>query len=108
MSYRYGGKGTGPDYRAVDYRDGIMREFLYKVEDPLGLHARPASRLFMEAMKFKCRIDAVGADGETADCKNLLAVMGLGAVHGSELLFRFDGADEAQAEAALKCTLSES
>lgn len=85
----------------------MMREILYKVEDPMGLHARPAARLFMEARKFECRIDAVEAGGETADCKNLLAIMGLGAVFGSELLFRFDGTDEDQAEAAVLKALSE-
>lgn len=84
-----------------------MREFLYKIEDPMGLHARPASRLFMEARKFDCRITAVGADGEAADCKNLLAIMGLGAVKDSEILFRFDGTDEQQAEAAVRNALSE-
>ena len=83
-----------------------MREFLYTIEDPMGFHARPASRLFMEAMKYESAVYAAGENGETADCKNLLAIMGLGAVEGSQILFRIDGADEEAAEKALKEVLS--
>ena len=53
-----------------------MREFLYEVKDPMGFHARPASRLFMKAREYECRID-VAAEGETVDGKNLLALMSL-------------------------------
>ncbi|MFR3826111.1 MAG: HPr family phosphocarrier protein [Hungatella hathewayi] len=40
-----------------------MREFLYEVKDPMGFHARPASRLFMKAREFDCRID-IAAEGK--------------------------------------------
>ena len=75
-----------------------MREFLYEVKDPMGFHARPASRLFMKAREFDCRID-IAAEGETVDGKNLL--MGLEIREGELLRFRFEGTDEAEAEKAL-------
>lgn len=71
----------------------------------MGLHARPASLIFMEARKYSCRIDAV-CGNETADVKNLLALMGLGAGIGSEILFSFEGEDEEAAMAALEKVLS--
>lgn len=78
-----------------------MREFLYEVKDPMGFHARPASRLFMKAKEFDCRIE-IAAEGETVDGKNLLALMGLDIREGETLQFRFEGADEEEAEKALK------
>ena len=78
-----------------------MREFLYEVKDPMGFHARPASRLFMKAREYECRID-VAAEGETVDGKNLLALMSLEIREGEMLRFRFEGTDEEEAEKALE------
>lgn len=83
-----------------------MREFLYEVKDPMGFHARPASRLFMRAKEFDCRIE-IAAEGETVDGKNLLALMGLDIREGETLQFRFEGADEEEAEKALKEVLDQ-
>ena len=77
-----------------------MREFLYEVKDPMGFHARPASRLFMKAREYECRID-VAAEGETVDGKNLLALMSLEIREGEMLRFRFEGPEEEEAETAL-------
>lgn len=77
-----------------------MREFLYEVKDPMGFHARPASRLFMKAREYECRID-VAAEGETVDGKNLMALMSLETREGEMLRFRFEGTDEEEAEKAL-------
>lgn len=78
-----------------------MREFEYEIKDLLGLHARPASRVFMEARKYECKIEAL-CGNKKADCKSLLELMGLGAKYGSQILFRFDGADEEEAAAGLR------
>lgn len=83
-----------------------MREFLYEVKDPMGFHARPASMLFMKARQFDCQIE-LAAKGETADGKNLLALMSLGVREGEILRFRFDGSDEEEAEKALKEVLDQ-
>lgn len=77
-----------------------MRGFEYEIKDLLGLHARPASRVFMEARKYECKIEAL-CGNKRADCKSLLELMGLGAKYGSRILFRFDGSDEEEAAACL-------
>lgn len=78
-----------------------MREFEYEIIDLLGLHARPASRVYMEARKYECKIEAL-CGNKKADCKSLLELMGLGAKHGNHILFRFDGADEDAAAEGLR------
>ena len=50
--------------------------------------------------KYECKIEAL-CGNKKADCKSLLELMGLGAKYGSQILFRFDGADEEEAAAGL-------
>ena len=78
-----------------------MREFEYEIKDLLGLHARPASRVFMEARKYECKIEAL-CGNKKADCKSLLELMGLGAKFGNQILFRLDGTDEEAAAEGLR------
>ncbi|WP_286173237.1 MULTISPECIES: HPr family phosphocarrier protein [Clostridia] len=78
---------------------------MYEIKDPLGLHARPASIIFMEARKYSCSIE-VQWESDKADCKSLLALMGLEAKRGSIIRFRFDGEDEEAAMTAF-CTVLE-
>lgn len=74
------------------------------MKDPMGLHARPASRIFMEAKRFECRILAAW-ESRTVDCKNLMSLMGLGVKEGGEVWFRFEGEDEDNAFTALRAVL---
>lgn len=78
-----------------------MKEFTCTVADPNGLHARPAGKLAAVAKQFGSRI-TVSANGREADCKRLLAVMGLGAVCGTELRITAEGDDEDAALEALQ------
>ena len=70
-----------------------MKEFTYKIEDPNGMHARPAGMLATFAKQFHADI-RVNAGEKSADGKRLLSLMSLGAVHGSELIFTVTGEDE--------------
>ena len=70
-----------------------MKQFTYCIEDPNGMHARPAGMLATFAKQFDSDI-RVGANGKTADGKRLLSLMSLGAVHGTELTFCITGKDE--------------
>ena len=83
-----------------------MKEFTYTVADPNGLHARPAGRLAAIAKQFACSI-TVSANGREADCKRLLAVMGLGAVCGTVLRISAEGEDEDAACDALQKHLAQ-
>ncbi|MBR2354534.1 MAG: HPr family phosphocarrier protein [Clostridia bacterium] len=75
-----------------------MKELLFTVKDPAGLHARPAGLLVKEAQRLPDRITVIKGD-TAADLKKLLAVMGLGIRHGETVTIRIEGADE---EASLR------
>jgi phosphotransferase system HPr (HPr) family protein len=66
----------------------------------VDLHARPAADFVRTAMRFDAAI-AVAAPAGQADAKSLLSVLALGVKGGSRLLLRAEGADAAEAVAAL-------
>ncbi len=78
-----------------------MKEFKYVVKDELGIHARPAGLLVKEAAKFKSDVK-IAKDGKETDAKRIFGVMSLGVKNGNEVTITADGADEAEAIAALK------
>lgn len=78
-----------------------MAEFKYVITDELGIHARPAGMLVKEAKKFASTIKLATA-AKTVDAKGIMGVMSLGAKKGDEVTITADGADEADAAAALE------
>lgn len=70
-----------------------MVEIKHVINDPLGLHARPAGLLAKEAGKHACKV-TVGVNGTSVDAKRIMGVMKLAAKQGMELTLTFDGADE--------------
>ena len=78
-----------------------MKEFTYEIEDPNGMHARPAGRLATFAKQFSSQIRIRSGERE-ADAKRLLSLMSLGAVHGATLFFFVTGDDEESACMALE------
>ena len=80
-----------------------MKQFNYRIEDPNGMHARPAGALATFAKQFlsDVRVRVTGHEKE-ADAKRLLSLMSLGAVTGSELLFSVSGEDEERAAPAIE------
>ncbi|MBR3893603.1 MAG: HPr family phosphocarrier protein [Clostridia bacterium] len=83
-----------------------MKEFTYTIEDPNGLHARPAGMLATFAKRFQSDIRIKVGDKE-ADAKRLLALMSLGAVHGTNLTVSVSGEDEEVAAQELEAYLGE-
>ena len=78
-----------------------MKEFKYVITDELGIHARPAGLLVKEAAKFQA--DSKIKKGEKeADAKRIFGIMGLAAKKGDEIVLTADGADEADAIAAIE------
>ena len=73
-----------------------MIEFNYKLNDPRGLHARPAGQLVKVLSEFKCAIKLGSADN-LVDGKRLLAVMKLAMQQGDVITLQFDGEDEIEA-----------
>ena len=73
-----------------------MIKFTYQVQDPNGMHARPAGKLATFAKQFKSEI-RVRTDEKEADAKRLLSLMSLGARGGATLTFSVTGEDEQEA-----------
>ena len=83
-----------------------MKEIVYTITDPEGIHARPAGILVKEAAKFSSKI-TIGKDGKDVDAKRILGVMGLGVKCGEEITIRTDGEQEEEAIAKLSSFLQE-
>ena len=82
-----------------------MKEFKHVINDPLGLHARPAGMLVKAVAGAASKVTITAPTG-TADAKRLMAVMRLAAKHGMELTVTVDGADEEKAAAELQAFLA--
>ncbi len=78
-----------------------MKQFQYVITDELGIHARPAGLLVKEAAKFQADIKIKKGEKE-ADAKRIFGIMGLAAKKGDEIVLTADGADEADAIAAIE------
>ena len=78
-----------------------MKEFKYVITDELGIHARPAGLLVKEAANFESDIKIKKGEKE-ADAKRIFGIMGLAAKKGDEIVLTADGADEADAIAAIE------
>lgn len=78
-----------------------MKEFVYKIKDELGIHARPAGLLVKEISKYKSSAE-LECGTKTADGRKIFAVMSLGAKCGSEIKVKISGEDEETACESLK------
>lgn len=78
-----------------------MKEFTYVIKDELGIHARPAGLLVKEAAKFESDIKIKKGE-KTADAKRIFGIMGLAAKKDDEIVMTAEGADEAEAIAAIE------
>lgn len=64
-----------------------------KITNPTGLHLRPAGNLCKEAMKFKSKV-TFEYDGNIANAKSVLSVLGACIKSGDEITLICDGEDE--------------
>lgn len=71
------------------------------IVNPLGLHARAAARFVNLAGRFQSQIRVARA-ARTVDGKSILGLLLLAAARGSEITIIADGADAADALAALQ------
>ena len=83
-----------------------MKVFTHVIQDPLGLHARPAGMLVKAAAGYASAVTIEAPSGK-ADAKRIMAVMRLAAKQGMELTVTCDGADEEAAAAGLQAFLKE-
>lgn len=71
---------------------------LVKILNPTGLDVKPAGILCKEAMKFKSKVTYSYGDGNIANAKSVLSVLGSSIKYGEEIHLVCEGEDE---EAAL-------
>lgn len=67
------------------------------VKNPTGLHLRPAGTLCKQAMQFKSSITFHYGDGNTANAKSVLSVLGACVKCGDEIELFCEGEDEEEA-----------
>lgn len=83
-----------------------MKTFTHTVQDPQGIHARPAGLLAAKATEFKSNI-VLKCKGKEADAKKLIRLMTLGVKQGDVLDISVEGEDEETAAVELAQFLAE-
>ena len=78
----------------------MVHESGFTVRSELGLHARPAGQFVALAGRFESDIQ-VGRGDEWVDGRSILSLLSLAAGCGTVLRIRAEGADAAEAVAAL-------
>ena len=78
-----------------------MKQFDYTINDPLGIHARPAGLLAKEAKKFTS-VCTITRDGQTKKLTQLMMLMSMGIRQGDTVTIQAEGPDEDAAIEALK------
>ena len=81
-----------------------MQQIKHVINDPLGMHARPAGLLVKTAAPFSSRI-TVSTPAGAADARRLMALMCLAAKKDTEMTITIEGTDEVQAASALRAFL---
>lgn len=71
------------------------------VLNKLGIHARPAAQFVRVASRFQADV-TVEKDDERVDGKSIMGLMMLAVGCGAQIVVTTDGADEAEAMAALE------
>lgn len=81
-----------------------MKNTQIVVMDPVGLHARPAALFVKLASTFSSNISICNltASGKWANAKSILGVLTCGVKQGDQIEVKAEGADEAEAVAALE------
>lgn len=76
------------------------------VNNPSGLHLRPAAKLSEAALQFECRITLEHGSSQ-ANAKSVLGILGACVRSGDTVLLTFDGPDEEEAAKTLQTLLEE-
>ena len=84
-----------PDSSATDMSNTRHKKSVC-VNNPEGLHARPADLFVRLAQQFESKID-VSKGEQSVDGKSILSILTLGATSGTELTIHADGVDADEA-----------
>jgi phosphocarrier protein len=78
-----------------------MKSKTFKIQNSLGIHARPAGQLVKTASKFNSSI-YISKNGNEVNAKSIMGVLMLEAGFGSKITVRIEGEDETEALKALE------
>ena len=78
----------------------------FKITDPTGVHARPASVLVQSIAKFESTIELTYKD-RTVNLKSIMGVMSLGIPNGAIVTIQAEGADANEALSSIEKTLKD-
>lgn len=79
-----------------------MREVT--INNPTGLHARPASQLVMECKKFQSEITLLRGE-QTANAKSIMSIMAMAITGGDKIIVSAEGVDSKEAIEAISVFL---
>lgn len=79
-----------------------MKQFVYTITDPVGIHARPAGLLVKAIKGLDSTVTITRADGKSAGGTKLMALMGLGIKQGDTVTVTIEGGGEEANAAALE------
>ena len=79
-----------------------MKQFQFTVQDPLGIHARPAGLLAKLAKEYKDTVITITKDGSTVKASQLMNLMGLDVKQRSEVTVAAEGPTEDEAISAMR------
>lgn len=79
-----------------------MKQFNYVINDPLGLHARPAGLLAKLAKPYADTVITVTKGDKTVKASQLMKLMSLAAKNGDEVTVAAEGPEEDAAIEAVK------
>ena len=70
-----------------------MKTFTFTVSDPVGLHARPVSKLVQEANLFNSNIVLI-YNGDSQNLKSIFGILGLAIPSNAVVEIQISGSDE--------------
>lgn len=79
-----------------------MKQFVHTINDPLGIHARPAGMIAKLAKDYAGTAITVSCNGKEAKASALMKLMSLGVKEGNEVTVTAEGAAEDAAIAAMQ------
>ena len=84
-----------------------MKQFSYTINDPLGIHARPAGLLAREARSFADTTIMISKGESSVKATQLMKLMGLGVRKGDLVVVTAEGTSEEKAIEAMRSFFSE-
>lgn len=79
-----------------------MKQFTYHVNDPLGIHARPAGLLAKLVKGFADTTVTIEKNGVSAKASSLMKLMSLAIKQGDTVTVKIEGGDEETVAAAVE------